>query len=98
MAQLNKRPRIETQNLYSQDDWGWGVGGGLYKIYAKLQRKPLPVHPSPLAWVFPSSHYHQCWFLCEHNCAFVLELAHLTTLQPEIPWPGAQGGALPSEL
>lgn len=44
------------------------------------------------------THCHQCWFLCEHNCAFVLELAHLNTLYSEIPWPQAQGGALPSVL
>ena len=90
MAQLNKRHKMKTQNLPSQH-----CEGENDQVYAKLQRKPLLTPTSPFAWVFPSSHYHQCWFLCEHNCAFVLELAHLTTLQSEIPWPEAQGGALP---
>lgn len=37
-------------------------------------------------------------FLGVHNHAFVLDLAHPTTLYSEIPWLEAQGGALPSVL
>lgn len=87
---------MKTQNSPCPAQW-WGEGGSSQAL-CKTSKKGLPKHTSAMCGCF--LHPTTTSYGFYGNIIVLLSWSCLTSLHShlEIPWPEAQGGALPSVL